>query len=149
MDSLQRGQLGARWKDGFYGPAFMALSAAWSPNPDRAPLFVDLPVTQRNGTREWIEQAQARWSANMPVAMATQYGPNLARLRGFAFDVGTQDEFPHTVSGARALDATLKQSRIPHIFEEYEGNHGNKIGERIMSKVMPFFSAVLVFDRTR
>jgi S-formylglutathione hydrolase len=29
---------------------------------------------------------------------------------------------------------------VPHTFEQYEGDHGNRVRERFEAKVLPFFS---------
>jgi S-formylglutathione hydrolase FrmB len=127
----------------FFSMVFVALGAAWSPDPQRPPFYTDFPVDGRNGSRKPVEAQQARWSANMIVPMMSQYRSNLARLKGIAFDVGTQDEFAHIVAGARDFDKLLSANGINHEFSEYEGDHMNRIGERIESKVLPFFSSCL------
>jgi S-formylglutathione hydrolase FrmB len=140
------------WKDlqpngkNYLAQAFMALAAAWSPNPDRPPFFADLPVAgKRPGRRR--EEVIARWSANMPVAMVDQYRSNLARLRGIAFDVGTRDQFPHIPLGTRALAAALRRNGIRYTYEEYDGDHNEHVPRRIEVKLLPFFSRTLAFEK--
>jgi S-formylglutathione hydrolase FrmB len=127
----------------FFPIVFVALSASWSPNPDRTPFFVDYPVEGRGRDRKVVEMRRAEWSANMPVAMLGQYRSNLAGLAGIAFDVGLQDESQDIVRGARDFSHALTRNGIHHEFEEYEGAHGNKVSERLETKVLPFFSGVL------
>lgn len=142
-----RGQGSDGWREPFYAVAFLALSAAWSPNPQKSPLFVDLPVEKRNGALLPVQNIEAKWSANMLLPTVDQHRSNLAQLRAVAFDVGTDDEFPHIVVGSRALSRALEQNGIEHVFEEYEGNHGNRIVERLRLKVLPFFSRKLNFRK--
>ena len=130
----------------YVAQAFVALAAAWSPNPDRPPFYGDYPVSGRGAGRKREEGACARWSANMPVNMADQYRSNLARLRGIAFDVGKQDQFPHIPLTSRAFSRALTRNRIAHTFEEYEGDHNNRVPERIETKLVPFFSRVLAAE---
>src|SRR5439155_17700557 len=69
----------------YLSQAYVALAAAWSPNPANPPFFADLPVIGRDGGWQRVEEVEARWSANMPLAMVDQYRTNLKRLRGIAF----------------------------------------------------------------
>ena len=125
--------------------AFLALAAAWSPDPAKPPLFVEFPVAGLGRDRRRREDVCARWSANMPVAMVDQYRSNLARLRGVAFDVGSRDEFPHIPMTNRQLARALRRNGIAHTFEEYDGDHNSRVAERIEAKLLPFFSRVLAF----
>ena len=66
------------------------------------------------------------------------------KLRGIVLDVGERDEFTHIRRATPMLSAELAEREIPHSFEIYAGgDHGNKIGERFNTKVIPFFTAVL------
>jgi S-formylglutathione hydrolase len=138
--------LNPRDADTYLAEAFLALAAAWSPSPDAPPLFVDFPVVGLGPDRKRREDVCARWSANMPVAMADQYRSQLARLRGIAFDVGRRDEFPHIPLTNRAFHQALQRNGIAHSFEEYDGTHNDHIPERIVAHLLPFFSRVLTFD---
>lgn len=128
----------------FQALVFLALSAAWSPDPGRPPFYADLLVEGRGDTRRVSEMRQALWSANIPVAMLDQYRSNLARLRAIAFDVGSRDEFAEIRDGARDFDAGLTRNGVPHRFEEYEGTHMNRIGERLETRALPFLSRALI-----
>jgi S-formylglutathione hydrolase FrmB len=130
----------------YVAQAFVALAAAWSPNPDRPPFYGDYPVRGSGPGRKRDEAACARWSANMPVYMLDQYRSNLARLRGIAFDVGKQDQFPHIPLTCRAFHRALERNRIAHTFEEYEGGHDDRVPERIATKMIPFFTRVLAAE---
>jgi S-formylglutathione hydrolase FrmB len=111
----------------------LARAAAWSPNPKNPPFFFDLPVT------DGIERPdiQAKWLANSILAMLDQYTLNLRQYTAIQFDVGLEDGL---LGVNRQLDAALTQAEIPHTFETYEGDHNNKVFERIETKVLPFFS---------
>lgn len=117
----------------------MARASAWSPNTQRAPLYYDLPV-EKGVERPEI---QAKWMANSILPMLDQYAHNLMRYKAIKFDVGTKDGL---ITQNQQLDATLTQMGIPHIFETYEGDHNNRIAERIATSVLPFFSEHLTAE---
>jgi enterochelin esterase-like enzyme len=121
--------------------AAMASAAAWSPNPNRSPLFYDLPW--RNG--EFQPAIAAKWSANAPLATVDQNIPNLRRLTAIAFDAGTKDT--GIAATVKTLDGILNDYKIAHFYEIYEGTHTDRIAERIETKTMPFFSKNLKGDR--
>ena len=77
-----------------------------------------------------------RFAANSPLVMADQYVPALKSYRGIVLDVGNQDGLQ---TGNARFSEALKRLGIPHGYEVYEGTHGNKIGERFISQVLPFF----------
>jgi len=118
---------------GFGIKAALATAAAWSPAPGRPPLFLDLPTRDGHPDSDVI----ARLAANAPVAMVPQYAFQLRRLTAFAFDVGTSDGLH---ADSVALDEVLTGQGIPHTFETYDGNHINRIAERIETRVLPFFT---------
>jgi enterochelin esterase-like enzyme len=132
-------------KAGFFARTFLASAAAFSPNPAKPLFFADFPVKKKGEPDASAEQAQARWLANTPMWMIDQYRGNLTRLRGFAFDVGTKEDLLDSV---REFSAVLKRNKIQHIFEEFDGDHTDKTAERIETRIMPFFSRTLVFQKS-
>lgn len=123
----------------FFSIVFVAMAAAWSPDPGNAPLYVDFPVERtENGWRP-VPGIEARWSANLILPMTPQHHGNLKRLGAIAFDVGRQEEFEHILEGSRELSRLLKEHHIEHTFEEYDGTHGSRIPQRMEEKVIPFF----------
>src|SRR6185312_11512319 len=71
----------------FLPKATLAVAAAWSPDPTKPPLYLDLPTA--NGAVD--TSVVARWAANAPLAMLDQYAFNLKRYGAIAIDVGDQD----------------------------------------------------------
>lgn len=116
-----------------FANALSAQAAAWAPNPDNPPQYFDLPF--KNGELDPL--VAAKWLANAPLLMADQYVPSLKRYRAIALDVGNADPLREDNLN---LDAALTRLRVPHAFEEYEGDHGNRVRERFAAKVLPFFS---------
>lgn len=108
-------------------------AAAWSPNPQNAPLFFDQPV--KDG--EFQPDVAAKWVANSPLAMLDQYVPNMKKYSAIAMDVGLQDTL---IESNRQLDQAMTRLGIQHTFETFEGNHNNHLEDRIEGKVLPFFS---------
>jgi S-formylglutathione hydrolase len=111
-----------------------ASAAAWSPDPKNPPWFLDLP--ERNG--EFQPRVAARWAANAPLAMVDQYITNIRRLHAIAFDIGSKD-FLVNSEAAQSFDRALTVYGIPHTYETYDGDHVNRIGLRLETKVLPFF----------
>jgi S-formylglutathione hydrolase len=124
-------------KADFFTKAMFASAAAWSPNPGKPPLFLDLPI--KNG--EMQPQILAKWTANAPLAMIDQYVYNLRRYQAIGMDAGTKDQsIARTVE---TLHQILDGYRIEHFFELYEGDHVNRVAERIEKHVLPFFGRTL------
>jgi S-formylglutathione hydrolase FrmB len=116
----------------------LARAAAWSPNPNRPPFFLDLPVADGVARPD----IQAKWLENSIIPMMEKFGKNLKRYTAVKFDVGTMDNLLET---NRQIDAAMTKAGITHTFETYEGDHNGKIAERLETKVLPFFSANLAF----
>jgi S-formylglutathione hydrolase FrmB len=113
--------------------AQMASAAAWSPNPKKPPLYLDLPV-QDGVARPDIA---AKWAANAPLAFIDQYIGNLRRYKAIGIDVGDQDNL-RTDTGK--LHDVLDQYGIANTFEIYSGTHTSAVAVRFQNYVMPFFS---------
>lgn len=120
--------------------AQLASAAAWSPNPNRPPLFLDLPV--RDGVAQ--PDVLARWAANAPLAFVDQYIGNLRQYRAIAIDVGDKDGLR---AGAEKLHQVLDAYGIANTFEVYLGNHTSAVAVRFQNHVLPFFSRHLCAGR--
>ncbi len=105
-----------------------ALAACYSPNPSRAPHFVDLPLSHPEG--ELIDAVWQRWLAHDPVVNCRERYAALRQLRGVLLDVGIADEH-HMQWGHRLLSRALREGGIAHDVRENSGNHGGRSRERI------------------
>jgi len=123
----------------FFAKANLATAAAWSPDPNNPPLYIDLPF--KDGKLQPL--VAAKWAANAPASMLDQYIPNVRRLKGIAMDVGDKDGLG---AGLKLFDQALTEYKIPHVYEVYPGDHLNHIGDRIETSVVPFFSKNLAFE---
>jgi S-formylglutathione hydrolase len=132
-----------QWFINFLSLGDLAIAAAFSPNPNQPPFFVDFPVEKQDDNFAMAAKQQAAWMANLPIPMLGQYRSNLARLRGIGFDIGTQDFNPQLLVMARDFDDALTHNGIPHEFDVFAGTHTDKLAERVETKALPFFSRVL------
>ena len=85
--------------------------------------------------------------SNAPLATIDQYIANIRLLRAVAFDAGTQEA--GIAATVKVLDQVLADYAVPHTAEIYEGNHTNRVAERIEKNMLPFFSKNLSFDESR
>jgi enterochelin esterase-like enzyme len=122
---------------GLGASANLASAAAWSPNPKNPPLFLDLPVKDGKVRPDVV----AKWVANAPLTMVEQHVADLQKYYAIAVEIGTMDGL---ITSNRALHEALTRLRIAHSYDEYEGDHTNKVAERIDRNVLPFFSKNLV-----
>lgn len=126
-------------KANFGVKAMLASAAAWSPNPKNPPFFLDFTV--KNGQPQ--PDIIARWAANAPLAMVHQYVPALKRYKAIAMDAGDKDMGINDT--VKTLDRILSDYGITHMSEIYEGDHVNRVAERLVTKVFPFFALNLSF----
>ncbi len=124
----------------FLAKANMASSSAWAPNPNKPPFYLDLPFANA----EMRPEIQAKITANRTLYVVEQYIPNLKKLKAIGMDAGLQDE--GISRSTKKLHELLETYQIPHMYESYEGNHINRIAERIQTKTLPFISQHLSFE---
>lgn len=117
----------------------LARAAAWSPNPNNPPLYLDLPY---DGD-ELNEAVAAKWAANNSVTLLDQYVDQFERYAAIAIDVGDDDR---AAVGARQLSEALAAYEIEHSFDLYEGDHTSELGFRLQDHVLPFFGEHLAFE---
>lgn len=128
-------------KADFMAKILLASSAAWSPDPNNPPLYLTLPGDSDPARKD----VHYKWAANAPLEQIDQYIDNLRSLKDFALDVGDKD---HSITDTtKVLDQVLTSYKIAHFFEVYEGDHLNHIADRIETKVLPFFSKNLSFEK--
>ncbi|WP_333820960.1 alpha/beta hydrolase [Ohtaekwangia sp.] len=128
-------------KADFGTKALFASAAAWSPNPANPPFFIDLPVKEGK-VQPGILQ---KWDANRPLNNLDQYIFNIRKLKAIGFDAGTKDAW--IAESIKTLDNELNKYGIKHFFEIYEGDHINRVAERIQNKMVKFFSDNLSFGK--
>lgn len=122
----------------FFPRAQLATASAWSPNPKKPPLFLDLPT--KDGTPQ--PDILAKWAANAPLAFVDQYVGDLRQYRAIAIDVGDQDGLR---ADAGRLHEVLETYGIANSFEVYPGTHTSQVADRFQNHVLPFFSRTLRF----
>ena len=117
-------------------PGFAAAqdaTAAWAPDPKSPPLYFDLPT--KDGIP--VQEIQAKYAANAPLAFVDQYIGNLKQYRAIAMDVGDQDGLRFD---AAKLHNILDNYGIANSFEIYPGTHTSAVADRFQNHVLPFFS---------
>ena len=82
---------------------------------------------------EWLTYVE-----RFPVARADDRRAALAGLRGLALDYGTADQFLHIPAATLALSQRLGDLRVPHVLDVYDGDHRNRVGERLATIVLPW-----------
>ncbi|MDT8397070.1 MAG: alpha/beta hydrolase-fold protein [Pseudomonadales bacterium] len=116
-----------------FANALQAQAAAWAPNPQNPPHYFDWPYKND----EAQPQIAGKWAANSPLMFTDQYVPSLKAYKAIMLDVGDKD----TLAAVNTqLDATLTRLGVAHGFEIYDGEHGNRVGQRFVDKLLPFFS---------
>jgi len=135
-------------KKTYYPKVLVAVARAWSPNPNKAPFFCDVPFNYE-GDKMIVDNAVLeKWNQNMPVYMVDRYADNLRKLKAIKIDWGRNDaqRFPIQCG---MLSQRLENLGIEHFAEEYIGNHVNKIWTndgRVLNDLLPFFNDYLAFE---
>ena len=126
----------------FYPAATVTVAQAFSPNPNKPPFFCDFPFEMKNGRMQPSEPAFSKWEARSATNMVKKYRDNLNKLKGYRFDSGYRDEYLFIPLTSREFSNELKNNGILHTFEEYNGDHRNRLpGKygRMITEVFPYF----------
>ena len=127
------------YKSGTFENVMAAQAAAWAPNPQKAPLFFDLPF--EDGVAQPV--VQAKWTANSQLVLVDQFVPELQSFKALAIDVGDKDGL---VATNTQLHEALDRLGVAHSWVVYDGDHGNRIGQRFIDDLLPFFSSLLLAE---
>ena len=128
---------------------FTAIFQAHLPNPDKPPLYIDLPAHKEGNNlivnSELTEKLLSTFSLQ---ELVPEYADNLKSLRGFKFDWARSDQNPDHIYSNQAFTHKLNEFGVVHEAEEYNGNWeeanwGND--GRIYNDLLPFFQKHLVF----
>lgn len=122
----------------------LMVSQAFSPNPTNPPFYTDKPYKIMGNKLIPNLKAYNKWLEFDVVRMAEKYKENLLKLRAIKFDCGDEEEIKLIEINSRLFSKKLTLLGIPHQFEQYNGNHRNRlwgIKGRIYNEVLPF-----VFD---
>ena len=109
----------------------LAVAAAWSPNPKKPPLYLDMPFGDAQ------QEVLNKWAANAPLVFVHQYIANLKQYKAITVDVGDQDGLR---TDAGKLHDILDSYGIANAFEIYPGTHTSAVAVRFQNYVMPFFA---------
>jgi peroxiredoxin len=131
---------------------FTSIFQAHLPNPDKPPLFIDLPA-RKSGSELSVDSKLTDRLHNsfFLETMIPQYAENLKTLRGFKFDWGRSDGNQDHVYSNQAFTHKLDEFGVEHEAEEFRGGWGDRNwGEtgRVYTEVLPFFQRHLVFGRS-
>src|SRR5262249_31651556 len=118
----------------------LARAAAWSSNAANPPLFIDLPV--KDGKPRPV--IAAKWMANSVMVLLEQYAANLKKMKAIEINVGLQDGHLKT---NRDMDEALTDAGVAHHVETFEGDHNGQVPMNFETKVLPFFSRQLTFQK--
>ena len=113
--------------------AMLAMAAAFSPNPQNPPLYLDLPVENGEVRRDVL----AKWQANAPLNFVDQYIPDLRSYTAIAMDVGDRDGL---MADTVKLHEALDRYGIANSLEVYSGDHTSEVAYRMQDHVIPFFA---------
>ena len=119
-----------------------AYGAAFAPDPDGPPPWIDYPFTAPGGVAD--AQVWAKWDAGFGglAAQVPESRDDLLALRGIVIDYGIQDSYTWIPPGCEYLHEQLDEAGIPNRLESFQGGHG-PVGPRAGEVMLPFFTDVL------
>lgn len=108
---------------GVWSQVLFSTSAAFSPNLDNPPYYVDLPVDNIGSS---IDSVRQRWVQHDPPHLAHELDPTYDLE--IYFDCGTADAW---IAAADAFSLTLDSLSIPYHYGNHSGDHNNRLEEQM------------------
>lgn len=117
-----------------------ALGAIYTPAVSKPPFFVRFPW---EGSSATVVDSVAKFWRDTPLEIIRKTSPKVLRTVHWAFDAGDHDAFPDIPLASAELDRILTGKGVAHSFEIFRGTHGDRIRERVETRLLPFFSRTL------
>ena len=116
-----------------YGAAFAPLSV---------PPYFEYPYKLVNNKPVRDAAIWAKWEAGFGAVHSevSSFKEGLKSLNGIQLDCGSNDEYQWIYRGCNYYDAELTAAGITHKYLVHSGQHQNKIADRILTVMLPFFS---------
>lgn len=130
----------------FYPIAILGIVTAFSPAPNREPVYGHFPFEIVRGEVVLDEQAFDAYADAFPTRQVRSARASLRDLRGLGLGVGLGDQFLHIPAGTLDLSQKLGEERVPHQLDVYAGDHRQHIGDRLETTVLPWVGARLDFE---
>ena len=127
----------------FYTRIMISKAAAFAPNTQNLPFMGDLPWVYEYGEEVFKEMVWERWLSfsltndDLLHDYVSERDKIKDHPKALMFDLGSADRY---VNSNERFSAKLNASGIKHKFEIYDGNHLNRIHDRITKSMLPFFS---------
>jgi pimeloyl-ACP methyl ester carboxylesterase len=132
----------------YFGKVIVAFGRSWSPNPDNAPFYCDLPFRFEGNKLITDPAVLEKWYANLPLHMIDENLENLKKLKAIKMDWGRNAGDRFTIM-CEMFSQRLENVGITHFAEEYIGTHVDNIyteAGRIPNQMLPFFDFYLKFE---
>lgn len=112
--------------------AAYAKAAAFSPNPSKPPLYIDLPFESSSPGED--DSVWQRWWDDDPLSLVTRYQRNLRALDQIYMDHGDDE----TTLGTEDFDRELVRYGISHNHYIYRGDHVDNLPDRYLRMLRSF-----------
>lgn len=120
----------------FFTNVLYAMSAAWSPNLNNPPFYVDLPLEfHADGHLYPVPEVIGnKWYPNDVFNLLDTFHEDFNSLKGIFIDVGTLDEIGTHLAYPYVIQK-LDYYNINYTYAPYEGGHHNKLFERLANSL--------------
>ncbi len=123
-----------------------AYGSAFSPgNLNKAPYLYYPVLSNSEGKIQLIPEIWDKWESGFGGIRkeSVVYRNNLQKLKAIFVDSADKDYYAWIPQGCLYFDKVMKQAGIASELKVYEGDHGDKVAERIQTIMLPFFKSHL------
>jgi hypothetical protein len=103
----------------------MSTVVAWAPNPSIPDYYGEIPFAEDGTLKDSVLQVYLQQD---PYTLIDEYTSNLKELSLLQFDCGTSDGL---IVQNRIFSEKLTSLGIDHTFLVYDGDHNNRLAERL------------------
>ncbi len=130
-----------------YNPLY-AYGSAFAPNQMHNAPYMDYPYKKVDGKVVADSVAWKKYDSGLGgwAEKVSRQQENLLKLKSLTIEYGEADEYTFIPDGCRWLSELLIQAGISHKLVPFDGQHQNKLRERIEQYLLPSMSSNLVFD---
>ncbi len=123
----------------------VAYGVAFAPHADLGAPFFDYPYQLDGDQLKRLPAVWQRWQDGLGgwAEKIKQYHPNLARLHSIRIDYGLQDKIVWLRQGSDYVYGLLTQAGLPVQITRFEGGHNDRIEERLLTVMLPYFTQAL------